>query len=365
MAIVRFQIPISGTEGVNMVDILFQPTKEALRPTQSFFSGPSALSIFPYTDYLFKTELNYSGTSSAGGGINYVGAFSYSATWFSLTSSPSVFGPDVLAVDSITAVLGVSVMTMTQLTARSLELASQLVGNDNILGTERSDYLVGFSGEDSISGRGGNDTLYGGVGNDTLSGDIGNDVLNGGAGADVFYGGSGDDRVTYATANAGLLVNLAASGNNTGDAAGDTYSGIQSLNGSDFGDRLRGSTLQNTLWGGLGGDDLAGGGGLDSLYGGDGNDTLYGQSGSDTLFGGNGADEFRFATGSEEERIGDFTDNIDRIVFSGISGIVTAAQALSRAVEINGNVKFDFGGGDILWVVGSTKAALLDDVSVI
>jgi serralysin len=202
------------------------------------------------------------------------------------------------------------------------------------------------------------------LGIDTIYGGDGDDTMDGGAGADVFFGGIGTDRVSYASATAAVLANLLDETTNFGDAAGDKLNGIQNIMGSDFNDSLRGDTGHNMLFGGLGGDDLAGGAGQDSLYGGDGNDTLYGQSGDDTLSGGNGADTFQFAMGSEQERISDFADNMDRIELFGINSITNHTQAMNAATQVNGDVKFDFGGGNILWVIGITLAALDNDVFV-
>jgi Ca2+-binding RTX toxin-like protein len=237
-------------------------------------------------------------------------------------------------------------------------------GNDQLFGGDDADVLSAGDGNDYSSAGAGNDGVFGGLGIDTIYGGDGDDTMDGGAGADVFFGGIGTDRVSYASATAAVLANLFDESNNSGDAANDAFNGIQNLMGSDFNDSLRGDTGHNMLFGGSGGDDLAGGAGQDSLYGGDGNDKLYGQSGDDTLSGGNGADTFQFAMGSEQERISDFADNIDRIELFGINGITNHVQAMNAATQVNGDVKFDFGGGNVLWVIGITLAALDNDVFV-
>ncbi len=85
------------------------------------------------------------------------------------------------------------------------------------------DTYVGIEG---IVGGVGNDTIYGdALGND-LRGGSGNDTLVGGTGADSLIGGDGTrDLASYWTAATGLRAVLIAPGGNTGDAAGDTYSG--------------------------------------------------------------------------------------------------------------------------------------------
>ncbi|MDD2370011.1 MAG: hypothetical protein PHQ90_11980, partial [Sulfuricurvum sp.] len=64
-------------------------------------------------------------------------------------------------------------------------------GNDTIVGSSSSDYIVGGSGNDTLYGNNGNDTLIGGDGNDYLLGNDGNDTLIGGDGNDYLDGGNG------------------------------------------------------------------------------------------------------------------------------------------------------------------------------
>src|SRR4029450_7500173 len=83
-------------------------------------------------------------------------------------------------------------------------------------------------------------------------------------------------------AAAGLIANLATPGGNTGEAAGDTYNGIENLIGSAFVDTLTGDANANTLDGGAGNDTIDGGNGNDILIGSAGADTLIGNAGTDT-----------------------------------------------------------------------------------
>ncbi len=143
---------------------------------------------------------------------------------------------------------------------------------DTLLGDGFANLLRGEAGHDSLSGRAGQDTLLGGEGDDTLAG---------GAGADMLDGGAGVDLAGYTDAARGVRADLAAPEMNSGDAAGDVFTGIEGLVGSVHGDTLVGDGGANLL---------SGGAGNDRLEGGDGDDTLIGGAGRDTLIGGGGAD---------------------------------------------------------------------------
>ena len=156
-------------------------------------------------------------------------------------------------------------------------------GHDRLYGGGRDDYLYGGEGDDALRGGDGGDRLEGGAGTDWLYGEDGDDTLEGGAGADHLSGGTGRDRASYIGASSAVVADLSGTLTQTGDAAGDTYTSIESLRGSwYYDDRLRGGGGANTLWG-FGGDD--------TLEGGDGNDTLDGGAGADVLRGGTGTDQ--------------------------------------------------------------------------
>jgi Ca2+-binding RTX toxin-like protein len=146
---------------------------------------------------------------------------------------------------------------------------------------------------EKATGGGGNDVLIGNAVANTLSGNGGDDFLMGRGAGDMLNGGSGFDTVSYALAAAGVIASLGNNGNgsgNGGEAAGDQFTGIEAIEGSDFNDFLWSGNAANTL-SGLGGDDnLAGGNGADILVGGDGDDNLDGGNQNDSLDGGDGND---------------------------------------------------------------------------
>ena len=159
-------------------------------------------------------------------------------------------------------------------TASSFEGVNIVLGSqfENVIGSIADDTLIGSTQANRLVGDFGNDSLAGGAGNDTLVGGVGDDTLIGGAGADVLDGGSGSDTASYSDAAAGVVASLAAPAVNTGDAAGDSYSGIENLTGSAFADTLVGDGNANVLAGGAGDDTLTGGAGNDVIDGGGGTD---------------------------------------------------------------------------------------------
>jgi Ca2+-binding RTX toxin-like protein len=141
-----------------------------------------------------------------------------------------------------------------------------------------------------LIGGNGIDRLFGGVANDTMYSAGGNDILIGGAGADALDGGAGFDYASYIYATAGVTARFDRPDINTGEAAGDSYNGVEGLVGSNYNDTLVGDGAANTLQGQAGNDTLYGQAGNDKLYGQAGNDKLYGQAGDDKLYGQAGND---------------------------------------------------------------------------
>ncbi|HYG48209.1 MAG TPA: cadherin domain-containing protein [Allosphingosinicella sp.] len=164
-------------------------------------------------------------------------------------------------------------------------------GNDTLTGGSGKNWITGGAGDDTITGgaledivngNSGQDSLAGGAGADVLLGGMDNDKLTGGAGADILVGGQGLDIAAYDTAVTASLGNSAL---NTGDAAGDSYDGVEGLQGSASSDTLEGDIAENDLRGG-GGDDTLHGGGGDDIYTfarGDGTDTILDAGGTSQI----------------------------------------------------------------------------------
>lgn len=208
------------------------------------------------------------------------------------------FGAATLAIDEITN-------TGTIIGTINLGAGDDLY--DGRLGTVAS----------SVLGDLGNDRLYAGSGNNSLYGQDGNDTLMGGAGADYLSGGTGTDRASYSSATAGVIVSLANTAINTGDALGDTYNSIENLSGSNFNDSLYGNSAANAINGGAG------------------NDVIKGYAGNDTLTGGSGSDTFNFNTAlnaaTNVDTITDFNVAADTIQLDDAIFTVLAVGTLAAA----------------------------------
>ncbi|MGO1079398.1 calcium-binding protein [Inquilinus sp. CA228] len=173
---------------------------------------------------------------------------------------------------------------------------------------------------ENLSGSQGNDSLIGTGGANLLQGWNGNDVLRGAAGADRLDGGAGIDTASYYSGTTGVVVSLVSGLGSSGEAQGDTLSGIENLSGSQ------------------GWDSLYGNAGANVLQGWNGNDALFGRTGKDTLTGGAGVDRFVYGSiadsvvGANADRITDFSHaQADRIDLAAIDARFTVAgdQAFS------------------------------------
>ncbi len=249
---------------------------------------------------------------------------------------------------------------------------------DHLEGQSGNDYLDGGAGDDSVLGGVGNDQLYGGLGDDRLLGEDGVDRIDGGAGNDTIYGGSGadvisdtgggDDVVYGGTGRDSIKM---GDGNDIfhDDGEASTY-GADKVYGGAGNDRLLGAGGNDSLYGDAGNDFLQGGIGNDVLSGGSGDDVLNGGAGVDLLTGGSGADSFVFAAGMGADRITDFANDVDTLVFNadlwGGAAISVAELLASYARVIGSAVVFDFGDGDMLTVSKMrTIAPLLDDITIL
>ncbi|MEM7709978.1 MAG: calcium-binding protein, partial [Pseudomonadota bacterium] len=105
----------------------------------------------------------------------------------------------------------------------------QLTSIEAVSGSRFADLFVGSAAVDDLMGGGGDDELYG---------NGGKDWLQGGAGADLVAGGAGRDMASYMGSSSGVTVDLVTGEAAGGHAEGDRLIGVESLQGSVFGDRL-------------------------------------------------------------------------------------------------------------------------------
>ena len=107
-----------------------------------------------------------------------------------------------------------------------------------------------------------------------------------------FLGGAGNDTVSYQSSKRAVTANLEKdqAGGYDGHAKGDSYSSIENLTGSNWGDILVGDGKANVLKGLKGSDWLIGGDGKNTIEGGKHDDFIFGGSGKDTLNGDAGND---------------------------------------------------------------------------
>ncbi len=212
-----------------------------------------------------------------------------------------------------------------QLDLSDAEVESVLgsLGDDELsaLGLEDAIYMNGGSGDDILTSGSGNDSLLGGSGDDLLDGGAGDDVLDGGTGADTFVGNEGADRLTggdgedlvdYSASDEGVDLSL-ENGGTGGDAAGDSFDGVENVIGTDHDDVIAGDGANNTLDAGDGDDSLSGEAGDDLLRGGSGYDVLDGGTGADTLEGGDGNDILSGGAGQDTISAGAGDDVINAL----------------------------------------------------
>lgn len=340
-----------------------------------------------------------------------------------------------------------------------------LAGFENITGSAFADVLIGtdfksgdgaLSGANKLDGGAGDDTLVGGTGNDTLTGGTGLDTIdfstitlagaNGkgisvnlsstvaqatnAAGTDllsgienvvgtmfddtfigstvsnIFDGGTGgSDTVSYVSAAAAVIADLAKGSALTGLTDTDTLIGIENLVGSNFNDSLVGSDSDNIFEGGLGNDTLSGGLGIDTASyskstasvtvsldaagaqttGGGGNDqlisieNLVGGTGADKLTGDAGGNSIAGGAGDDTLQGGAGADTLDGGVNTTLAGgggqdwASYAGSAAGVAVDLGlgitaqaqtvAGVSTDFSTGDQMGDVLSGIENLLGSVS--
>ncbi|RON53856.1 hypothetical protein BK667_13575 [Pseudomonas frederiksbergensis] len=99
----------------------------------------------------------------------------------------------------------------------------------------------------------GNFTGRGNASDNIITGGVGNDTLLGGGGADSFIGGAGTDTVSYDDSTVAVTLNF-KTGVYSGIAAGDTYTDIELIRGTQYGDTFMGGALADKFDGGAGTD---------------------------------------------------------------------------------------------------------------
>ncbi len=204
------------------------------------------------------------------------------------------------------------------------------------------------------------ENLIGSAFNDTLTGSSSDNTIEGGVGNDTLNGNGGFDTLTYASAAAGVIVNLATiTAQNTVGAGTDTISNFENLTGSAFDDTLTGDGNANTIQGGAGNDVMDGAGGIDMLtYAnaaagvtvnlatttaqntvGAGTDTisnfedLTGSAFNDTLTGNSSANTFQGGAGND---VMDGAGGTDTLTYANASSGITLSLAITAAQNTGG-----------------------------
>jgi Ca2+-binding RTX toxin-like protein len=196
-----------------------------------------------------------------------------------------------------------------------------LTSIENLVGSQYADNLLGSASDNLLNGQNGNDTL---------DGRDGDDILIGGAGTDILIGGSGTDVASYITASSGVTINL-ETGTHLGDAAGDTFSGIERFVGSDHADTFVADIAANNFDGGLGVDTVN-----------------YNAS--------TGAVTVNLSTGVNTggSAAGDILKSIERVIGSAFNDHLTASA---------GGQTLQGGAGDDIYVVNSASVTVTEAAS--
>ncbi len=267
-------------------------------------------------------------------------------------------------------------------------LAATMSGNDNVTGTNASEYLMGYAGNDNLSA---------GYGDDTLDGGIGNDILEGGLGTNTaIYSGY---KSSYSVSKSGATYLISNLFEGT-----DTLTNIAYLKFADSTVAIDDALPKPVITPPVvietpkpvtppaiietpkpvisttptNGDDLlTGTKGNDTISGLLGNDTLVGGLGADQLQGHKGADVFKFndinesgITSKTRDTITDFTSKIDKISLAPIDANekLTGNQAFTfignsafSKTDATGQLRFDT-TNHILY--GSTDADTTPEFSI-
>ena len=196
----------------------------------------------------------------------------------------------------------------------------------NITGTIFADVIEGDAGSNRLRGLGDFDWFLGTQGSDS------------------YDGGNGRDMISYVYAPEAVTVNLAMGQGLAGLASGDTYTSIERVTGSIYGD---------VIYGGAADEDLRGVGGYDWFIGSLGRDRFDGGSGVDTVAYwtspvGVDADLFR-GVGSLGDAARDLYTSIENLTGSSHDDILTGDNGRNALRGLGGDdVLFANGGVDRL-----------------
>ncbi|MBR0830454.1 VCBS domain-containing protein [Bradyrhizobium manausense] len=300
----------------------------------------------------------------------------------------------------------------------NVDLAAGTVTGDASIGTDTLRSIEGIQGTTFADTF--NATGYGGLNALNVSDSNGNFNQFEGFGGDDVVTGNGNTRIQFTNATAGVTINITA-GTASGDASvgHDTLSGVNSANGSNFGDvydatGFIGPNFSFNSFQGQGGDDLITGngntqiffnnataavvvdlsagtasgdasvghdtitGGVNSVAGSNFNDTIVGSNvsndflsgnagndylngnlGNDFLSGGAGSDLFVYSGLSNADVINDFNHaQGDMIEIAGVAGIASFADVLSHAAQVGINTVITFDAVNSLTLNNVTLASL-------
>ena len=217
---------LNGGTGFDVASYIGSTDPLAIDQTSGISTGDAAGDVYIGIEELQLS--NFSDTINMDGSIRRVEGAGGDDGMTGSIFSDTIFGG--AGSDGITGGLGNDVLYAGDEADPNLAISANGLngegGNDLLYGGNVMDLLIGDSGNDTEYGGGGSDTLQGGVGNDVLSGGDGNDFLYGGLGLDAMDGGAGIDAVVYAVP---VKVNFASPGASTGEALGDTFSGIEQV----------------------------------------------------------------------------------------------------------------------------------------
>jgi Ca2+-binding RTX toxin-like protein len=223
-------------------------------------------------------------TLNGGSGIDtadYTGALGINVTLSGGAGQVEVFvGGSVKQYDQLIGIENI-IGSNSQNNITGDTAANKITGGgsaDTLAGGDGNDTLDGGAGNDSLQGGNNDDSLTGGLGKDSLFGGEGNDILIGEAGSDSLVGGNGIDTADYSSSSA-VTVNLTntvlVGSPPADDGIGDVIDAdVEIIIGSNYADTFTGRSTEETIQGGNGNDTIIGSDGADSIDGGAGTDVV-------------------------------------------------------------------------------------------